>query len=214
MRPQIISIEGNIGSGKSTLLEILRKHFVNETDIVFIKEPVEEWESIKNEENISMLKLFYEDPLKYSFPFQMMAGFTLLKAIMLAIQENPTAKLVITERSLQTTRYVFAQMLYDDKLIEDVNMQIYKLWFNTFGIDYLVNKIIYVNTNPNICHERISNRARVGENLISHEYLQNCHTYHTNMLEEIKLPTLVLDGSVEDITIFIDKITTFAYISW
>ena len=47
---EIISIEGNIGSGKSTLLENLRIHFQNNSKVLIIKEPIEEWESIKDEE--------------------------------------------------------------------------------------------------------------------------------------------------------------------
>ena len=46
---RIVSIEGNIGSGKSTLLANLKKYFNKETNIVFLKEPVDEWSNIKDE---------------------------------------------------------------------------------------------------------------------------------------------------------------------
>ena len=49
MSPIIVSIEGNIGSGKSTLLANLRNYYKNEANIVFLKEPVDEWEKIKDE---------------------------------------------------------------------------------------------------------------------------------------------------------------------
>ena len=69
----IISIEGNIGSGKSTLLEELRLKYKDNSNIIFLKEPVEEWETIKDEKGITMLENFYADQAKYSFAFQMMA---------------------------------------------------------------------------------------------------------------------------------------------
>ena len=50
----IISIEGNIGSGKSTLLNKLREHFKENEDVVFLKEPVDEWSKIKDENNITI----------------------------------------------------------------------------------------------------------------------------------------------------------------
>ena len=43
MNIKICSIEGCIGSGKSTLLEILKKYYINDSEIVFIDEPVKEW---------------------------------------------------------------------------------------------------------------------------------------------------------------------------
>jgi deoxyguanosine kinase len=69
----IVSIEGNIGSGKSTLLAKLREIYENDVNVVFLKEPVDEWEKIKDENGVSILEKFYEDQNKYSFPFQMMA---------------------------------------------------------------------------------------------------------------------------------------------
>jgi dihydrofolate reductase len=45
----IVSIEGNIGSGKSTLLSNLRLHYENNSNVVFLKEPVDDWEPITDE---------------------------------------------------------------------------------------------------------------------------------------------------------------------
>ena len=70
---EIFSIEGNIGSGKSTLFEELKNVYSCIPNIVFLEEPVSEWEKIKNKQGEPMLQLFYRDPKKYSFSFQMMA---------------------------------------------------------------------------------------------------------------------------------------------
>ena len=69
---QIVSIEGNIGSGKSTLLANLKKYFNKNTTIIFLKEPVDEWSKIKDENGTTILEKFYADQEKYSFSFQMM----------------------------------------------------------------------------------------------------------------------------------------------
>ena len=70
---QIITIEGNIGSGKSTLLAHLKEKYENNTNIIFLREPVDEWECIKDKEGVTMLEKFYSDQKTYSFSFQMMA---------------------------------------------------------------------------------------------------------------------------------------------
>ncbi len=66
---------GNIGSGKTTLLthvrELLQDKNLNQK-IIFLKEPVDVWETIKDEEGKTMLEKFYADQEKYSFAFQMM----------------------------------------------------------------------------------------------------------------------------------------------
>lgn len=223
---EIISIEGNIGSGKSTLLANLKKYYKNNPNVVFLKEPVDEWEKITDEKNVTILEKFYTDQEKYSFPFQMMAYVSRLKVLRDALKEhviNSTTndkKIFITERSLYTDKMVFAKMLYDSGKIEQINYKIYLNWFHTFSEDFLVSKIIYVKTEPERCHDRITLRAREGEDNIPLDYLKNCSTYHDEMLDNSKESCvcheqLVLDGNVNiyenknQVSEWIDQIDKF-----
>jgi deoxyadenosine/deoxycytidine kinase len=201
---EVLSIEGNIGSGKSTLMAYLREHFNDNVNVVFLKEPVDEWEKIKDENGVTILEKFYDDPEKYSFSFQMMAYASRLKVLRDVLKSIDSDKktIIITERSLYTDKMVFAKMLYDTKKIEHINYMIYLTWFNTFSQEFPVHKIVYVKTEPEKCHSRILKRAREGENLISLEYLKTCHEYHTNMLDKasadcICRQQLILDGNVD-----------------
>ena len=198
---QIISIEGNIGSGKSTLLKNLKNHYANNENIVFLKEPVDEWEQIKDDNNVTMLEKFYADQERYSFPFQMMAYISRLAILKETIKNHPNA-IIITERSLYTDKMVFAKMLHNDNKIETINYKIYLKWFDTFANDFPVHKIIYVNAEPEICSERIKKRSRLGESNIPLDYLQNCHHYHNEMLNKenqdcVCHEQLVLDGNID-----------------
>jgi deoxyadenosine/deoxycytidine kinase len=207
----IVSIEGNIGSGKSTLLETLKTIFKENGNIVFLREPVDEWEKIKDKDGNTMLQKFYANQKEYSFAFQMMAYISRLtilretvRDIMSKIQkqkDNTNNKyIIITERSLYTDKYVFAKMLYDQGKIEDVNYQIYLNWFDEFAKDFPVNDVIYVNTYPEKCYERIHKRARIGEEVIPLDYLKSCHEYHDVFLDKttgIKTTQLVLNGNVD-----------------
>jgi deoxyadenosine/deoxycytidine kinase len=202
----IVSIEGNIGSGKSTLLANLRTYYENNSDVIFLKEPVDEWEKIKDENGTTILEKFYGDQNKYSFPFQMMAYVSRLKVLrdaLKGIDRTQTRRIVIiTERSLYTDKMVFAKMLYDSQKIELINYKIYLNWFDTFSEEFPVNKVVYVKTDPEICHSRIMKRSREGESNIPLEYLENCNNYHNNMLD-VNLDDcvcdeqLILDGNVD-----------------
>jgi len=203
----IVSIEGNIGSGKSTLLANLREYYANNSNVVFLKEPVDEWEKIKDENGETILKKFYADQEKYSFPFQMMAYVSRLKVLRDTLKtikndsENRNI-VIITERSLYTDKMVFAKMLYDSKKIEHVNYQIYLNWFDTFSNEFPVNKVVYVKTSPEKCYQRIVKRSRTGEENIPLDYLASCSNYHDNMLDKqnlecVCLDQLILDGNVD-----------------
>jgi deoxyguanosine kinase len=203
----VVSVEGNIGSGKSTLLSNLREHYKNKSNVVFLKEPVDEWEKIKDENGETILKKFYADQEKYSFPFQMMAYVSRLKVLrdtLKNIKNDAEDKniVVITERSLYTDKMVFAKMLYDSKKIEHVNYQIYLNWFDTFSDEFPVNKVVYVKTTPDKCYQRIVKRSRTGEENIPLDYLASCSNYHDNMLDKqnldcVCLDQLILDGNID-----------------
>ena len=222
----IVSIEGNIGSGKSTLLENLRNYYANNVNVIFLKEPVDDWAKIKDENGITMLEKFYADQEKYSFPFQMMAYISRLKVLRDALKYikslNTSDKnfVLITERSLYTDKMVFAKMLYDACKIEYINYQIYLNWFDTFSEEFPVHKVVYVKTNPENCHNRILKRLRDGESNIPLEYLTNCSLYHDNMLdtftnENICNDQLILDGNIDiyknknQVASWIDEIDKF-----
>jgi len=201
---EVISIEGNIGSGKSTLLANLKKYYENNPNVVFLKEPVDEWEKIKDEHGTTILEKFYADQNKYSFPFQMMAYISRLKVMRDALNKNVNEKkmIFITERSLHTDKMVFAKMLFDTGKMEFINYQIYLNWFDTFSKEFPVQKVIYVKTRPERCHYRIMLRSREGENNIPLEYLDSCDLYHNNMLDKsspncVCDNQLVLDGNVD-----------------
>ena len=70
----IVSIDGNIGSGKSTFISHLKNNvFAKSPNVIFLPEPVDEWNTIVDIQGNSILSKFYQDQDKYSFSFQMMA---------------------------------------------------------------------------------------------------------------------------------------------
>lgn len=198
----IISVEGNIGSGKSTFLKYLKENsdLVTQTlkhSVVFVQEPVDEWNNIKDAAGESIIQKFYSNQKEYAFSFQIMAYITRLRKLIEAISTQGGESIIICERSLETDKYVFAKMLYDSKKIREIDWVIYNYWFDTFLEKVKTDLIIYINTEPEICNERIIKRSRMGEEGIPLEYLQNCHKYHTLWLDSVTIPIIIFQGQTD-----------------
>ena len=192
----LATVQGNIGSGKSTLIQYLRDMYKDgDKKVCFLQEPVDEWNTIKDSSGTTMLELFYGDQGRYAFGFQMMAYISRLVILKRAIEEG--YDVIISERSLDTDRNIFAKMLYDDGKISDVEYQIYMKWFDEFKKDFPVELIIYVKTSPEVAHLRVGVRGRKGED-IPIEYLQKCHDYHEQWISEIPSNLVCeLDGNID-----------------
>ena len=190
----LISIEGNIGSGKSTILRLLKQK--SDESIIFIDEPVSEWQNIKNSSGKNILELFYESKEKYSFTFQILAYITRLRKV-LDVIKNSKNKIIIMERSIYTDKFVFAKMLYDGGFIKEIEWKTYNYWFDTFKESTQLDGIIYVNTEPQVCFERIKKRNRDGESNIELEYLKECHKNHVNWIDNETISVLRINGNQE-----------------
>ena len=193
--PIILSIEGNIGSGKSTLLEKLQEVYAIDSSICFLQEPVNVWDSIKDEQGVSILEKYYADQKRYAFSFQMMAYISRISLMREALKKK--YKVIIIERSVYTDSAVFAKMLFDDKKIEEIEYKIYLRWVNEFIADFPPVNFIYVRAEPEVSYQRILQRGRQGE-LIPLDYLENCHKYHEEWLFKTnQCPLLVLNANVD-----------------
>ena len=198
-QPILISIDGNIGAGKSTFLRHLKDKY---PEWHFIDEPVDAWTKFKNNQDESLLEVFYKDRHRWSYTFQNCALLTRVRAITKAIKEwqaecklNPEKakhNIFITERCVETDYNVFAKMLHDDGSLDKLEWDLYRQWYRFLiqSSNVEVEGIIYVNCSPNKCLERISHRAREGESVIPLDYLSNLHNYHKNWIENTTVPVL------------------------
>ena len=195
---KIYSVEGNIGSGKSTLLKKLKEQYSWNDSIVFLQEPVDDWNDIVDTDGTTILSKYYSDQSRYAFSFQMLAFITRLKQISEVIEYyKNTDTIIVTERCIYTDREIFAKMLFDSNKIEYIEYTIYLKWFDYFVDNIKIHGIIYLRTFPQECMNRIEKRNREGEN-IELDYLYNLHEYHQNWLisgtRAIKNNILLLDG--------------------
>ena len=178
---RIISVEGNIGAGKTTLLDELETCLLahDQTDVIILREPVDQWTKIYDAEGKNILERFYEDPVKHSFQFQVLIFTTMLDLVKRTVEEQPDCSIIVCERSLETSRFVFAKMLHDDGLMSDMEYKIYETLFADETIQqYLPTSIVYLPTDNTTCMERIRQRNRSGEQTINETYLDKCQAYY------------------------------------
>ena len=205
---KLVTIQGNIGSGKSTFVKQLKNLFKENKKIYFLQEPVDIWMTIKDKDGVDIITHYYKDQSKYAFAFQMMAYISRLSQLREALKQD--YDIIISERSLETDKHVFAQMLYDSKKIDHISYQIYHKWFNEFKDELPKESVVYIKTDPEVAQHRIVKRARPGEE-IPLEYLKSCHDYHESWLEK-HVDKIILDGNIdteehpETINIWYEKI--------
>ena len=207
----IISLDGNIGAGKSTLLAEIRKQL----PVYVVDEPVGQWTALKNEEGTNLLELFYKDKKRWAYTFQNCAILTRLKNIQDAVENNPSEKVFITERSILTDKYVFAEMLHNSGDMDSLEWELYESWFQIFSKKYPVNGIIYISTSSVTSKERIQIRNRGGEENINMEYLEALDIQHKHWIATTDIPVLTISTEIgvsmeENIEKIRSFITTFS----
>jgi deoxyadenosine/deoxycytidine kinase len=189
----IISLDGNIGAGKSTLLAEIRKSI---PELRVVDEPVGQWTALKNDSGKNLLELFYEDKKRWAYTFQNCAILTRLKNIKEAVEEldanGKGSQVILTERSVLTDKYVFAQMLRDSGDMDALEWELYDSWFSIFSKQHRVNGIIYLSTSSMTSKDRIHIRNRQGEDRIQIEYLDALDRQHKQWIESTDIPVLTL----------------------
>ena len=136
-----IVVEGNIGTGKSTLLNTIKARHPDLVDIV--TEPIDKWQNCRGS---NLLELMYNDAKKNALVFQ-----TFVQLTKVQMHKRPTDKpFRLMERSLMSARYCFIENLFANDYIDSVEYAVLDEWFNHLMIDYKIDQIVYLRTEPTI----------------------------------------------------------------
>ena len=170
-----IVFDGNIGCGKSKLISNILAN--NSIDLPIYNEPLQDWKE--------WLELFYSDMKKYAFGFQM----RVLKSHL----DKKSIEQGIFERSPLSCQKVFGKLLHEDNQMSELEWNLTNEFFDDYG--WLPDIVVYLKCSPSICHERICNRNRNGEETISLEYLEKVHEkyeqlYNSEINKKIKVITI------------------------
>lgn len=181
-RPFTVVVEGNIGSGKSTFLEHFRQFGA---EVELMTEPVEEWRNLNGH---NMLQQMYEDPARWSFPFQTYAQLTFVKNH----TKKTEKKVKLMERSIFSAKYCFVENLLNSGVMAASEYEVLTAWFDHLvaspEVDLGIDLIVYMRTDPEVALERLKSRGRGEEHLISLDYIKKLHRLHESWLVEGALP--------------------------
>jgi len=200
-RPYTVVVEGNIGSGKTTFLAPFMRDSSNQSnpisDLVEVhEEPVAKW---RNLQGTNLLQLMYEDPKRWSLLFQTYVQLTMLQQH----TKISTKPIHIMERSLLSARYCFIENLYNGGNMTDPEYAVISEWFNFLitcpQLNFKIDQIIYLRTDPEVAYERIKKRKRPEEHLIPFSYLKDLHDLHEDWLvHQTKFQPLVAPVTIID----------------
>ncbi|XP_068811872.1 thymidine kinase 2, mitochondrial isoform X2 [Struthio camelus] len=152
-----ICIEGNIASGKTTCLD----YFAQTTNIEVLTEPVSKWRNVRG---YNILGLMYQDASRW--------GITLQTYIQLTMLEQHTRPMIssvrMMERSIHSAKYIFVENLYRSGKMPEVDYIVLTEWFDWIknNTDVSVDLIVYLQTSPEVCYERLKRRCREEEKII------------------------------------------------
>ena len=182
-----IVVEANIGAGKTEFCHMLgriRDEYDGPTKVLL--------EPVAKPRFKRLLQLFYQDPLRWGFTFQMYALNERFR------QHTLAAELVFGGQHVVQDRSIYADGCFGTAVYEDGNMtdDEWGIYADTFGSlkRYLryPDVLVYLRTDPKVCHERMTRRAREGEGGVPLEYLRRIHEKHEALVEEMSRFTRVL----------------------
>uniref|UniRef100_A0A8C9SV78 Thymidine kinase 2, mitochondrial n=1 Tax=Scleropages formosus TaxID=113540 RepID=A0A8C9SV78_SCLFO len=183
---QRTSTRRNIASGKTTCLE----YFSKTSNLEVLTEPVSKWRNIQGH---NPLALMYQDPVRWGLTLQTYVQLTMLDRHL----STMSAPVRMMERSIYSAKYIFVENLYRSGKMPEVDFAVLSEWFDwiTSNIDIPVDLIVYLQTTPQTCYERLTQRCREEEKVIPLEYLETIHQLYEDWLinqMSFKVPAPVL----------------------
>ncbi|KAM9847610.1 thymidine kinase 2, mitochondrial [Aulostomus maculatus] len=172
-RKTVICIEGNIASGKTTCLE----YFSKTGNVEVVTEPIAKWKNVRGH---NPLALMYQDPQRWGITLQTYIQLTMLDGHLSAA----AAPVKMIERSIFSAKYIFVENLFRSGKMPEVDYAVLSEWFDwiTTNISLPVDLIVYLQTSPETCYERLKQRCREEENFIPLEYLESIHQLYEDWL--------------------------------
>ena len=159
-----VVIDGNIGSGKTTQLNKLES-----AGLPVRREPIEKWP----------LDLYYSDPVRWGFLFQMIILQT-LKC------ENG---FMIYERSPISSRDVFWEIMEKT----DIEDAVYRKEFDDRA--WYPDVYILIDKAPETCYEHLCTRDQAGDSGVTYEYLKQVGDQYEKMFKKLTCVKYKIDGN-------------------
>lgn len=170
-----ICVEGNLAVSKSSVMRLLHER----AGYQVFPEPVEEW--------AEWLGVYYSDPKRWAFGFQM-------KVLASFVREYAgQGQVSIIERSMLSNKHVFGQMLFNQNLLAQKEWDLFRAVADM--VAWQPDAIIYITCPPEVCLQRMQARGRLGEEGVTLDYLRKVDFMYGQMLKYAGCPVVRIDGN-------------------
>lgn len=182
-----IAVEGNIGCGKSTVLRRISER----TRLPIFLEPVDtDWKE--------GLELFYSDNQRWGFTFNM-------NVLNTYAQYKQNSFKAVYERSPLSCKHVFSQLQFESGKMLTYENSLFTEFYHKLAWEPDV--MIYIQTPPKMCQQRMNLRARECEKEVPIEYLQSVHDKYEQLLTaclrpDSRIKTYIIDGTQDQETVY------------
>jgi deoxyadenosine/deoxycytidine kinase len=208
----VVDVQGNVGVGKSTLVRTLVPRALAASTLrdavtVVVEEPVAAFVDVRDgltpgtdvdgalyaavtDADASMLAPLYRAEAHSALAFQFYVLAERTRALRAGLERALAAAparvdivYVVTERSLDADRYIFAQALADGGRMTPGELlaydRTYRVWCDALPCTQRHAACVYVWAPADACRARISRRRRDGEHdRITDAYLHDLHARH------------------------------------
>lgn len=178
---RIISIAGSVGVGKSTLAKKLADSLGYEI-------------SLEKVEGNPFLEPFYGNFKEWSFQLQL---FNLVQRYHEQMKMAESSKGCVQDRSIYEDYYIFSQMLYEQRNMEERDFKRYVQLFESVVSASFFPKpdvLIYITGDFNRIIERIIERGREMEQSTPESYWKDLHQRYEKWINEFTVcPVITLN---------------------
>jgi deoxyadenosine/deoxycytidine kinase len=191
----IVTVDGIIAAGKTTFCRKLVDNFNNNgIEAVLVEEPMSLWEEH------GYPSKFYADMKGQSYIFQTFACATRLKVLKETIKSNPTARVIVMDRSLYADS-LFVETLFKGGFMTEAERKMYYVWWDqwrdTMKLHGLIEVPLFLKTTAHEAFSRKVKRGRECETGVTFDYLQTLYELHCDVLpDRIGQPLIEVDGNV------------------
>ena len=147
---------------------------------------------------------FNKDKSNMAFKFQIMAFTTRVRKQLEVLheafnEEDDRDIIMITERSMLSDRNVFVLANVESGNFPVKDTYIYDMFYDLIVTEFNQKEILMINieTDVDVCSERIKIRERVSEDLIPRDYLSLLEKYGSKMVENFDGEVISIDNNAE-----------------
>ena len=179
-----LAVEGGVGVGKSTCIAALAARFAADPAIVVLPEPVEDWRKS------GLLRRMYDGSMS-KLGFQTIALATIVGPLLEALH-RPGVRLVVTERSLRSSREIFAV-----PNLSGEDMVAFDLAYNALWRVLPARREVtaYLEASVEAVMERVEARGRPEEQGLSRGFHESLRRLHEELFRSIAHPKHRVDAA-------------------